>query len=323
MSNAPDALPDVASNARPSFDGRLASVGMSNMALPVALAIGDSDEAILLDDARVSFGVDLGQHVRGVHMSRLYLLANRLLTSEAVRPDVLRQLLYDGIASQSGLSCTAFVRIRGGLTLRRPALISDNTGYRRYPVEVSARLAADGACEIEEAVRVEYSSTCPCSAAMARQLTRRHFEQQFGGDAQPSREQVAEWLESERGMPATPHSQRSVAHVRMRRSCVPVGGSVRFELGSWIDRCEQVLGTPVQAAVKRADEQEFALRNGQNLMFCEDAARRVQSELVRAQHLIAYRVQVSHLESLHAHDAVAVATGGSADWSGALMGEFD
>jgi GTP cyclohydrolase I len=35
----------------------------------------------------------------------------------------------------------------------------------------------------------------------------------------------------------------------------------------------------VQTAVKRADEQAFALANGQNLMFCEDAARRLHLAL--------------------------------------------
>ena len=42
-----------------------------------------------------------------------------------------------------------------------------------------------------------------------------------------------------------------------------------------IDDVEAALGTAVQTAVKRADEQAFALANGQNLMFCEDAARRL------------------------------------------------
>ena len=52
----------------------------------------------------------------------------------------------------------------------------------------------------------------------------------------------------------------------------------------WIDRIESSLKTPVQAAVKREDEQEFARLNGQNLMFCEDAARRLQHELDKSLH---------------------------------------
>ena len=42
---------------------------------------------------------------------------------------------------------------------------------------------------------------------------------------------------------------------------------------------EAALGTPVQTAVKREDEQAFARLNAANLMFCEDAARRVAAVL--------------------------------------------
>ena len=44
-----------------------------------------------------------------------------------------------------------------------------------------------------------------------------------------------------------------------------------FPIVALIDAVEGALKTPVQAAVKREDEQEFARLNGQNLMFCEDA----------------------------------------------------
>ena len=46
-----------------------------------------------------------------------------------------------------------------------------------------------------------------------------------------------------------------------------------------IDLAEGALKTPVQSAVKREDEQAFARLNGRNLMFCEDAARRIAAVL--------------------------------------------
>jgi len=58
----------------------------------------------------------------------------------------------------------------------------------------------------------------------------------------------------------------------------------------------------VQTAVKRADEQAFAALNGQNLMFVEDAARRIEAALGE---YTRPSVHVRHLESLHPHDAVA------------------
>ncbi|MOA70135.1 GTP cyclohydrolase FolE2 [compost metagenome] len=61
----------------------------------------------------------------------------------------------------------------------------------------------------------------------------------------------------------------------------------------------------MQTAVKRADEQAFALANGQNLMFCEDAARRLHLALQGLNWLSGFALRVEHAESLHAHDAVA------------------
>jgi GTP cyclohydrolase I len=77
-----------------------------------------------------------------------------------------------------------------------------------------------------------------------------------------------------------------------------------------VDRIEGSLKTPVQTAVKREDEQAFARLNGQNLMFCEDAARRMQSALQSDERIADFWLRASHFESLHAHDAVAVAVKG-------------
>jgi GTP cyclohydrolase IB len=64
-------------------------------------------------------------------------------------------LLQEGVASQSGLSNRAIVRVRGGIMRRRAALVSERTGYRRYPVEIFASLDASGVFQFEESVRVE------------------------------------------------------------------------------------------------------------------------------------------------------------------------
>ena len=75
-----------------------------------------------------------------------------------------------------------------------------------------------------------------------------------------------------------------------------------------IDAIEHALGTPVQSAVKREDEQAFARLNGANLMFCEDASRRIAATLEASEDVEAFRVRVQHEESLHPHDAVSVVT---------------
>ncbi|WP_379556013.1 GTP cyclohydrolase, FolE2/MptA family, partial [Pseudomonas sp. MD332_8] len=45
--------------------------------------------------------------------------------------------------------------------------------------------------------------------------------------------------------------------------------------------------------------------NGQNLMFCEDSALRVNLAEKRSDAINALHLKVNHAESLHAHEAVA------------------
>jgi len=76
-------------------------------------------------------------------------------------------------------------------------------------------------------------------------------------------------------------------------------------LTSFILELEQAIGTPVQTAVKRNDEQAFAKLNAENLMFCEDAARRITA-LEQSDCVENYWFKVEHQESLHAHNAVVI-----------------
>jgi len=128
------------------------------------------------------------------------------------------------------------------------------------------------------------------------------FREHFPDRSGLTSEEVAAWLQQNATL-ATPHSQRSEATVSVNIS----DSSESFRLMALIDQIEAVLATPVQTAVKRADEQAFAWLNGQNLMYVEDAARRIQSALSGLYDNL--RTHVRHLESLHSHDAVASASG--------------
>ena len=169
---------------------------------------------------------------------------------------------------------------------------------------IKATLAPDG-MRMELAVEVPYSSTCPCSAALARQLIQEQFRKDFEGEGSVDMEKVFEWLGTEEGIMATPHSQRSVAQVRV---LLDTDCDEAFPITALIDSIEGALKTPVQTAVKRVDEQEFAKLNGQNLMFCEDSARRLKRALDGQPCYQDFWLRVNHLESLHAHNAVAIAT---------------
>lgn len=303
-------LPDVATEARPGIGGSLARVGMDMIEMPVLIAQDDGIAQRV--SARVAAFVSLDDpDARGIHMSRLYLELDRHLSAEPVTPAALRRLLRDFLDSHAGLSASAEVRIRFDHLVRRPALASAHSGWRAYPVEIGALLSGDRFVA-ELRVAVEYSSTCPASAALARQLIQERFATDFADRASIGRDDMLAWLGSEGGIVATPHSQRSTADVRVR-----LAPGFDFPIVELIDRIEHALATPVQTAVKREDEQAFALANGQNLMFCEDAARRIRNALDADERIADFRVRAAHHESLHPHDAVAIATKGVAGGFGA------
>jgi len=301
--SSPRALPDVALELHGGRAGPLDAVGMQSIEMPVLVA--GADGYAQRASARVDAFVDLADaQARGIHMSRLYLHLDRHLSAEPLSPASLRRLLRDFLESHAGLSTHASVRIRFEHLVRRAALASAHTGWRSYPVEIAARMTRDR-FEAELAFDVKYSSTCPASAALSRQLIQQRFSQDFPVDATLDRDQVLAWLGSSDGIVATPHSQRSTANVRLR-----LADGAPFAIEAWIDAIEHALQTPVQTAVKREDEQAFALANGQNLMFCEDAARRMRRALDADARIADFHIRAAHHESLHPHDAVAVATKG-------------
>lgn len=297
-------LPDVAHVAQPGLSGRLDWVGMGDIQAPV-MVTGEDGEALRFP-ARVTAYVDLARpDLRGVHMSRLYLHVDQALSARAITPTSLRVLLDDFLASHRDVSSRAMVRIGFDFLVRRSALLSANSGWKSYPVLLTAVLE-EGRFELELAFQVLYSSTCPASAALARQLIQQRFREDFSTQDMLGREQAADWLGSEQGICATPHSQRSAAEVKLRlRDDLDT-----FPIVAFIDCIEGALQTPVQTAVKREDEQAFARLNGGNLMFCEDAARRMQAALDRDDRVSDFWLRASHFESLHPHNAVAVASKG-------------
>lgn len=300
-------MPDVASSAKAQIGGTLDWVGMSNIELPLTIRADDGQPRAV--SAKVEAFVNLpNPQAKGIHMSRLYLALDQMSLAGELNLNSLKSLLDDFISSHEALSDRARVKISFDYHLRRSSLLSDNSGWRSYPVTLVGSLN-QGKLSMEMNVDVSYSSTCPCSAALARQLIQDAFNTQFGQEQSLTPEQVQQWLGTTQGVVATPHSQRSIAEVWVKLD----PDMEELPIVSLVDRIESALQTPVQAAVKREDEQEFARLNGQNLMFVEDAARRLKLALNDDTQILDFWLRVNHLESLHAHDAVSVTCKGLAD----------
>ncbi|MDN3653364.1 GTP cyclohydrolase FolE2 [Thalassotalea ponticola] len=300
----PTSMPDIANQTAAQTEGTLDRVGMGNIEMPIMVSA--KDEADRMVSAHIDAFVNLMQpKAKGIHMSRLYLALDDLASNSVLTYSALVELLNGFIESHQDLSDTAYVKFSFDYPMRREALISGKKGWRIYPVAITGKLEK-GEFDIELNVDIAYSSTCPCSAALARQLIQKSFTEKFAGQDSVNHADVHQWLGTTEGIVATPHSQRSIAEVKVKLNSLVDS----FPITDIVDTVEAALQTPVQAAVKREDEQEFARLNGQNLMFCEDAARRVQHALNLIDGYDDFWVKINHLESLHAHDAVAITTKG-------------
>lgn len=297
-------MPDIANEAQPDVSGKLEWVGMNEIEVPVR--IEDDAGNLIQSTAIVTAYVNLvDPEVRGIHMSRLYLHLDQAFRDRPLTPAALRQILHVFLDSHEGLSDRALIRVDFDYVVRRKALTSDNEGWRRYPVSMIGILEGQD-FSLEMGLEILYSSTCPCSAALARQLIQEQFQKDFDENETLSFRRIHEWLGSEQGIVATPHSQRSAAELRVR--LVPT--FQMFPIIELIDLVENALKTPVQATVKREDEQEFAKLNGSNLMFCEDSGRRIQTALSTEERILDFWARCTHYESLHPHNAVSVITKG-------------
>ncbi len=290
-------LPDVAKEQSLAHLSPLDWVGMEGIELPIRLSASGYRLPAKVD-AKVSLDKAAS---RGIHMSRLYLISQEKLAQKELSLGLLGEVTEEFLKTHAELSTSALIEVNFEAPILRPALKTKYEAWRSYPVILSA-LNQQGKIHYYVDILVTYSSTCPASAALARRL----IQDQFKGDFENQNfdfEKIHAWLGTTQGIVATPHAQRSFARIK-----VEVGPGYEFE--NLIEIIEEALQTAVQGAVKREDEQEFALRNGQNLMFCEDAARRVKKALESRTEIFDFLAEFNHVESLHPHSAVSRASKG-------------
>ncbi len=292
-----DLLPDVASKTLTDNSLPLHWVGMEKIAVPVTLELKDGKLQTQVSQTDIYVSLDK-PHVKGIHMSRLHAILNQFAETTCSKSS-LDLFMTEAVTSQNGISNNAKINLTFDLLLKKPALLSDENGYQTYPVAIKGEIN-NGVCSYDIEMTIPYSSTCPCSASLSRQLYAKEIEKQFTADTIDKNTLLA-WLQSDQGSVATPHSQRSYAYIKMT-----FGNNDWPEFSSLIHQFEEVIGTPVQTAVKRVDEQEFARLNATNLMFCEDAARRLKVFLEKTPAVTDYWYKVEHQESLHSHNAVVI-----------------
>ena len=292
-------LPDVAIENKAQLNSKIDRVGMTNIEVPLVFKM--NKETIRSSSKAAAFISLDDPSVKGIHMSRLFSriqdLADKVLSAKD-----LEKVVKSFQDSHKDISKSSELRLNFEIDLQRRSLTSNMTGWRNYPVECVLTFEK-GEVHWQLKYQVVYSSTCPCSAALSRQLIQEKFLSDFAKRGPLEIAEIAEWISKEESVCATPHSQRSFAKVEVTFKKSPKDLIASFL--NLIQKTEEKLKTPVQSFVKRSDEQEFARLNAENLMFCEDAARRIHDLLESSKDIETYKVEVEHQESLHPHNAVA------------------
>ena len=278
-------LPDVQNAPAAAIRGApraIDLVGVSNVRLPVPFA---TPEGPMTLEARLTATVGVAPDVKGVSMSRLV----RLFEARGAGPvswSALERVCAAYLAEVGGPG--ARLALRTAMPLRQPSLRSGLSGWQYYDAAFEVSRGPAGGLRALHLDYV-YASTCPCSLALA------------------------EHARATRGQLATPHSQRSVA-----RLSVALAEGADLGVPDLVALMRGALPSETQAIVKREDEQAFAELNAANPVFVEDAARLAAGALAADPRAGDFRVAVSHQESLHSHDAVAVLLEGPTFASGSI-----
>lgn len=267
-------------------------VGIQDLTMPVRLtpkitASADLSVLVSLEDKKI----------RGIHMSRLYSSLHDYLSKNIVSFSGLKKVLIKVIKNQQETSKSGRIRLKSNFPVLRKALKSSLSGWREYPFYFELNYSEKKkAFQYIVGGEVLYSSTCPCSASLSQQIIKKEFEKTFAKKKSFKKEEVLDYLDDKKFLSATPHAQKSKAFFKLQLS-EKLKDS--FSLLKVIDDIEKALGTPVQTAVKREDEAEFAKLNANNLMFCEDAARHTALLFKNRKDILDYSIRVQHYESLH------------------------
>lgn len=253
-------------------------VGVSNFKIP--LKVKDINGGFQEVEASIIGTISLEGVKKGINMSRIirsfYEYKDQIFDIE-----ILEKILktYEEDLGSYG----AHIQIDFNYRIWQNSLRSKNNknkpngGWHYYKVTLEGLLKESGKFNKYIHFDFVYSSTCPCSLELSLHS------------------------QNTRGYLAIPHSQRSVARI-----------SLKLNDFIWIEEihqmCLKALKTETQVFVKREDEQAFAELNAAYPKFVEDSIRLLYKEFDQDHRISDFKIVVSHNESLHSHDALAVTT---------------
>lgn len=287
-----DGMPDM-QNSQYKENIPIQMVGVHDVMVP--MMINQLDGNVQEVQAHITGTVSLEAEKKGINMSRITRQLYTNLNHPFSVNDIcnLLQQYKDNMDTFD-----AHILVKFKYRMWQEALRSakdDGTkegGWMYYDVCFDVNLDREGKFRKVMWLDFVYSSACCCSAALS------------------------EYAALTRGVYAIPHSQRSVARV-----------GIEFDDFIWIEDLVKVLRqeltTEVLVFCKRIDEMAFAEKNGAQPKFVEDAIRLIGNALNGMNGVRDYKVIVSHLESLHRSQAIAVITKGLPDSKFEPWASFD
>lgn len=257
-------------------------VGIAPVDLPIVVERRDGSSQVLQAEASLYCSLD-DVNAKGLNLSRLYLLMHDKI-KDKLSIDGIREALRE-LAEKQG-SENAYCKLRFKYPWHQDALRSRQDGsddklrgHIAYKTELEGRYHK-GLTKFFLTVDYVYSSTCPCSFELAHDATEK------------------------RNAAANAHSQRSIMKVKVEFAPENI-----MWIEDLVELCRKQIPTEVQIVVKRRDEQAFAELNGSNLFFSEDVCRLMYEGLDQwydEGRIDDFSISVSHEESLHPWNAIAV-----------------
>jgi len=270
-----ECLPDIQEMCKPLYKIYLPKVGVENIKLPFRLQLRNGRTEKLVSD--VSIMTNLEKNKKGISMSRL-LISIKDLLYDGLYWDVIKECL-DKISQSIG-STNSYIKFDFYLPMIKKSPISEWEFplYHKCYFEGSK---VNDEYSFKQYVKVQYSSYCPCSAALSDVLC-------ISG--------------KDRGFP---HAQRSFAEIS-------VDMDLKIRKWIWLEDIIDIVNnnilTQPYPIIKRVDEQELTHIASENPLFVEDAIRIISYHLdnLIGNGIINWFVKCKHEESIHTHEAIAI-----------------
>lgn len=258
-------LPDI-QDTKPDIRIKLQRVGVDNVEVPFCVALRDGTSAQIV--AKAEMFCELNRDIRGVSMSRFIRTLQPYL-EKPIRRTLLETILKDIMKQVE--SNVGSIKFDFKIPIKINSPISNNSFLQYYPCSFKCD-AKFGRYKFYESVRVQYSSYCPCSAALCK----------------------------ERGV-GYPHNQRSFADV-----VVSTNPTSRVWIEDIIDLVIGCVRTIPYPIIQRNDEGYIAELATIHTQFVEDAIRRISKKLQDEKHINDWLIKCTHEESIHTSNAVAI-----------------